>query len=69
MVRVPQLYNLDLSRLTAPFCPLSSLAQGRDWLARAEGPEDGVRITETCPPPAKESEWPCKGGVMKGEAP
>lgn len=68
MVRVPQLYNLDLSRLTAPFRPLSSLAQGRDWLARAEGPEDAVRITETRVLP-QPSERPCKGEVMKGEAP
>lgn len=44
MARVPQLYNLDVWKLTAPFHPLPSLAQEGGWHARAEGPEDEVRI-------------------------
>lgn len=70
MVRVPQLYNLDVSRLTAPFHPLPSLAQGGGWRARAEGPEEGVRIPETSVlPTGEDSEWPCKGEGMKGNTP
>lgn len=44
MARVPQLYNLDVSKVTAPFHPPPSLAQEGGWHVRAEGPEDGARI-------------------------
>lgn len=47
MARVPQLYNLHVSRLTAPFHLLPSLAQGGGWRVRAGGPEDGVGIPGT----------------------
>jgi len=70
VARVPQLYNLDLSRLTAPCHPLPSLAQGGGWCARAEVPEDGVRLLKTSSlPPAEEGEQPCEGEGMVGKAP
>lgn len=64
MVRVPQLCNLDRSRLTAPFHPLPGLVQAGGWHVRAEGPEDGVRawVLETsvlCS--GEEGEQPCQG--------
>lgn len=53
MLKVPQIYNLDILKLTAPFHPLPSLVQGGGWCVRAAGSADAVRIPETSTLPAQ----------------